>query len=199
MLLILPLARAAAEPPSPYAAPIVPILTLTIQPPILKIRSPSNDTVTAQFNGTAAVDKLPGVRCVVTLTSSTDIGWVSQISPTTMVFTADSAQPYTVAVSIPSGTPTSQGNLQVYGRAVAMGLQSTAEVKAIIEVTGAPMMNQTAANRTRTNATQPAGTFGAGLSGSLTIGAVAAMAVAVPAAAILVYRRRRQRAYVVEG
>jgi hypothetical protein len=199
MLLLLPLAQAAAEPPSPEAAPIVPVLTLTIQPPILKVRSNPNDTVVAGFNGTASVDKMAGVRCVVTLTSATDVAWVSQISPSTMVFTNEAPQNYRVDVIVPVDTPTSQGNLRVTGRAVANGLQSIAEVEAIIDVTGPVKLNLTGANRTQAGGARPAATFGGGLSGSLTIGAVAAVAVAVPAAAIIVYRRRRPRAYVLEG
>ena len=78
-----------------------PLFTLTIQPPIVKLNSELNSTVIAQFNGTATVDKLPMVRCVVTLTSSTDIGWVSEISPSTMVFTSGTPQAYAVSVIVP--------------------------------------------------------------------------------------------------
>ena len=82
-----------------------------------------------------SIDKLPVERCVVTLTSSTDIGWVSQVSPTTAVFTSTTPQSFTCTVVVPQGTANSQyGNLVVNGRAVAGGLQSMAETKGIISV-----------------------------------------------------------------
>jgi hypothetical protein len=195
LMLVLSCMQAAAAAPAPSADPIVPILTLTIQPPILKLRSEANSSAVGMFNGTASVNKMPGARCVVTLTSSTDVGWVTQVSPTTMVFTSESPQSYTVAVSVPAGTATMQGTLQVSGRAVAIGLQSTAEVKATIDVSGPVVLNLTGANRTQANATRAAAAFGGGLSGTLTVSALVAVLFAVPAVTYLVYRRRRQRSF----
>jgi hypothetical protein len=199
LMLVLSCMQVAAAAPAPSADPIVPILTLSIQPPILKLLREENSSAVGMFNGTASVNKMPGVRCVVTLTSSIDVGWVTQISPSTMVFTSESPQSYTVAVSVPPGTPSMQGNLVVNGRAVAYGLQSTAVVKAIIDVTGPAILNLTGANRTQANATRAAGAPGGGLSGTLTVSALVAVLIAVPAVAYLVYRRRRQRAYPVEA
>jgi hypothetical protein len=198
LMLLLPFIQAAGEQPAPAAGPIVPILTLTIQPPILKIRSDINSTVVAGFNGTASVDKMAGIRCVVTLTSSTDIGWVSQISPSTMVFTSETPLNYVVDVIVPAGSPTSQANLTVSGRAVANGLQSISEVKAIIDVTGPVMLNLTGANRTQAGGARAEGASGGGLSGTLTVSAIVIVLIAVPAVTYPVYRRRRRRAYLVE-
>jgi hypothetical protein len=193
-MLLIPFTQvAAAGPPIDTAAPVVPVLTLTIQPPIVKLNSEINSTVLAQFNGTATVDKLPMVRCVVTLSSSTDIGWVSEISPTTMVFTSGTPQSYAVSVIVPAGTPTLQGKLIVQGRAVAAGLQSLAEGTAIVDVKGSPLLNATAQNQTKANATRAAGAFAGGGSNILTVSAVAAILVAVPVSAYVIYRRRRQR------
>ena len=190
---------AAAGSPSQEAAPIVPVLTLTIQPPILNIRGESNSSVVGQFNGTATVDKMPGVRCVVTLSSSTDVGWATEISPNTMVFTSESPQAYTVAVSVPSGTPTSQGNLLVFGRAVAAGLQSMAEVTAMINVKGSAALNATSQNRTQANATAAARNVAGGLSSPLTVSMLAVVLVAVPVGGFAYYRRRRRLAAYAEA
>jgi uncharacterized membrane protein len=71
----------------------------------------------------------------VTLTSTTDIGWVSQVSPTTAVFTSTTPQSFTCTVVVPQGTANAQyGKLTVNGRAVAGGLQSTAVTEGIIAV-----------------------------------------------------------------
>ncbi len=198
LILLFPCMQAAVAAPAPAADPIVPVLTLTIQPPILKINSNYNSSALAGFNGTAAVDKMPGVRCVVTLTSATDIGWVSQISPSTLVFTNEAPQSYTVAVDVPAGTPTSTGNLKVNGRAVAIGLQSTAEVTAIIDVTGTVRANLTAQNRTGGNTTRAAATAGGGPDNLLMYSAVAMVLIAAPAVGIVLYRRRRSRSVLPE-
>jgi hypothetical protein len=193
LLLLLPCMQAAAAgPPPPEAAPIVPVLTLSIAPTILKVKSTSNESAVAHFEGNAAVDKPPVVRCVVTLTSSTDVGLVSQISPTTMVFTSSSSQAFTVDVSVPQGSPSMQCELLVYGRAVAAGLQSTAEVKAVIDVSGTPILNQTALNGTAVNTTKDAGRPVS--TGVMQVGYIAvAVIIALPAAVVAwrYYRRRR--------
>ncbi len=193
LMLLLPCVQVAAQAPAPAAAPIVPVLKLTIQPPMAFVNSSPEAPAIAVFNGTASVDKPPIVRCVVTLTSSTDIGWVSTISPSTMVFTSTTPQAYTVTVTVPQGTPTSQGKLMVYGRAVAAGLQSTAEATAIIDVKATTILNLTAQNRTAGNSTRESGTVGGGPSNILMYSALAAVLIAVPAGAFGLYRHRRER------
>jgi hypothetical protein len=191
--------QAAAGPPSGEAAPIVPVLSLSLSPQIMNVNSSPESPAIAQFEGIATVDKPPIVRCVVTLTSSTDVGWVSQVSPTTMVFTSTTPQSFSVVVTVPQGTPTSQGKLVVNGRAVAAGLQSMAEVTAIINVKGSPALNSTAQNRTQANVTRAAENPGGGLSASLTISLLAVVLVAVPVGGFAYYRRRRQRSYLPEA
>lgn len=193
LMLLLPCMQVAAGAPGPAADPIVPVLTLTIQPPILKIQSAPNSTAVAQFNGTATVDKMVGMRCVVTLASSTDIGWVSEISPSTMVFTSESPQPYTVAVSVPPTTPTSQGTLVINGRAVCNGLQSMATAEAKVDVTGPVIINLTATNGTQGNATGTGGTAGGGPTSIMMYSMLAVVLIAVPAGGYYYYRRRHRR------
>lgn len=193
-ILLLPLMDAAAAvTPAQPASPIVPVLTLSLTPPIQNISSSRDSSVNAQFEGTAIVDKMPIVRCVVTLTSSVDVGWVSQISPTTMVFTSTTPQSFTVVVTVPQGTPTGQGKLTVDGRAVAAGLQSIAQATAIIDVKGTAMLNLSARNQTTANATRAAGALAGGGSNILMVSMVSVVLVAVPAIAYVIYRRRRQR------
>jgi len=193
LMLLLPCMQAAAGTPSQAAAPIVPVLTLTIDPPIAKVNSSPESSVNTLFEGTASVDKLPITRCVVTLTSSTDIGWVSAVSPSTLVFTSTTPQSFTVVVTVPQGTSSMQGKLVVNGRAVSAGLQSMAEVTAIIDVIGPAILNLTAQNQTKANATRAAGAYGGGGSSILTVSLLAVILIAVPAATITFYRRRRTR------
>lgn len=193
-MLLLPCMQVpAAASPSQAAAPIVPVLALTISPTQATANSSTESSVSVRFDGTAMVDKPPIVRCVVTLNSATDVGWVSQVTPTSMVFTSTAPQSFTVTVVIPQGTPSMQGRLLVNGRAVAAGLQSLAEVSAIIDVTGPASLNLTAQNRTQANATRAAGALGGGGPGLLTISMLAVVLVAVPAGAYAFLRHRRMR------
>lgn len=89
----------------------------------------------ATFHGTVTV-QMPTLRgATVTLTSGTDIGWVSSISPATFVLDNGQIGSFTVTVVVPQGTVTSQnGNLMVNGRAVASGVQATDEDTALVTV-----------------------------------------------------------------
>lgn len=198
LMLLLPCVQVAAGAPAPAAGPIVPVLKLAIQPPIAFVNSSPEAPAITVFDGTASVDKPPVVRCVVTLTSSTDIGWITQVSPSTMVFTSTTPQAFTVTVTVPQGTPTSQGKLLVYGRAVAAGLQSSAEATAIIDVKGPTLLNLTAQNRTAGNSTRASGTVGGGPSNILMYSVLAVVLIAVPAGAFGFYRHRRQRSSYAE-
>jgi hypothetical protein len=165
--------------PADAAINPVPVLTLRLEPAMVTVNTNSSSPTIVQFNGTCTVDKMPIERATVTLTSSTDVGWVSQVSPTTMVFTATTPQAFTCTVVIPQGTPNMTGTLVVNGRAVAAGLQSTAETKALITNIGPPpyvppanwtanatVPAENAINRTN-NQTAENGTSGAGPSAGL--------------------------------
>jgi len=199
LMLLLPCMQAAAGAPSGAAAPIVPVLSLSLSPQIMNVNSSPESPAIAQFEGIATVDKPPIVRCVVTLTSSTDVGWVTQVSPTTLVFTSTTPQLFSVVVTVPQGTPTGQGKLVVDGRAVAAGLQSMAEVTAMINVKGSAALNATSQNRTQANATAAARNVAGGLSSPLTVSMLAVVLVAVPASAYVYYRRRRRLAAYAEA
>jgi hypothetical protein len=128
MLVLVPAATQAAVNP-------VPVLAVKLDSANQDARVTESAPGIVTFTGQMSIDKLPVERCVVTLTSSTDIGWVSQVSPTTAVFTSTTPQSFTCTVVVPQGTANSQyGNLVVNGRAVAGGLQSMAETKGIISV-----------------------------------------------------------------
>jgi len=120
---------------SQAAANPVPVLALRLDAASQSARVTESSPGIVTFTGQATIDKLPVERCVVTLTSSTDIGWVTQISPSTAVFTSTTPQAFSCTVVVPQGTPNSLfGNLVINGRAVAGGLQNTAETKGIINV-----------------------------------------------------------------
>jgi len=128
MLVLLPMNGQAAVNP-------VPVLALKLDAAQQDARVTESTQGVVQFTGQMSIDKLPVERCVVTLTSTTDIGWVSQISPSTAVFTSLTPQSFTCTVVVPQGTGNNnQGKLVINGRAVAGGLQSQATTEAIITV-----------------------------------------------------------------
>ena len=128
LLVLVPTGTQAAVNP-------VPVLAVKLDSASQNARVTESAPGIVTFTGQMSIDKLPVERCVVTLASSTDIGWVTTISPSTAVFTGTTPQSFTCTVVVPQGTSNSQfGNLVINGRAVAGGLQSTAETKGIIAV-----------------------------------------------------------------
>jgi len=128
MLVLVPTGSQAAVNP-------VPVLALKLDSANQNARVTESAPGIVTFTGSMSIDKLPVERCVVTMTSSTDIGWVSQVSPTTAVFTSTTPQSFTCTVVVPQGTANAQyGKLVINGRAVAGGLQSTAVTEGIIAV-----------------------------------------------------------------
>lgn len=118
MLVTVPLQSQAAINP-------VPVLTLKLDPASLSAQPTESKVGIVTFTGTATIDKFPVERLVATLSSTVDQGWVSQMSPTTMVFTSTSPQTFTVSVVVPQDSPNNvQGKLTIDGKAVGGGLQS---------------------------------------------------------------------------
>jgi len=121
--------------PADAAVNPTPVLSLKLDSANQNARVTEGAPGIVHFTGQMSIDKLPVDRCVVTLASSTDPGWSSQVSPSTAVFNSTRPQSFTCCVVVPQGTPNSQfGNLTIRGRAVADGLQSTAETRAVISV-----------------------------------------------------------------
>ncbi len=193
LLLLLPCIQAAAAPPVPAAEPIIPILVLTLSPEVQNVSVSLDTNATARFNGTATVDKLPLVRCVVTLAASTDTSWPTELNPSALVFGASGSQPFTVNVHVPGGIPSVRANLTVQGRAAANGLQSITEVTAVIDVKGAAAQNATGQNGTQANVTRAGGSSPGGPSGNLTMPILGVVLAAVSVAAYVVHRRKRNQ------
>jgi len=200
VLLILPLAGAVPNP--------VPVLAIRLDQTSQSASVNNSSPGILVFTGNCTVDKLPISRCVVTLTASTDIEALASPSPATMVFTSTTPQAFTCSVVITQGSPNSTGTLTITGTAVANGIQSTAETKALIFVYDpdpiGPPVNQTGngsaspapANSTGNVTILPVSTGGAG--GWLGIGndywmalTVVLLLVAVIAAAARARRNRR--------
>jgi hypothetical protein len=123
--------------PAPAHAAVnpVPVLAIRLDSANQNARVTESAPGIVTFTGQVSIDKLPVDRCIVTLHSSTDLGWVSQVSPTTTVFTNTTPQAFSCTVIVPQGTANSQyGNLVVSGLAVAGGLQSVANSTGIIAV-----------------------------------------------------------------
>jgi len=141
MILLLPVHLAgfatAAASCAPGLAEAAPGLELNIDITEDSVEAQVTESApgTATFHGTVTV-QMPTVRgAEVTLTSSVDIGWVSQISPSTMELTNGETATFTATVIVPQGSPASQtGTLTVNGRAVASGVQATDADTALVTV-----------------------------------------------------------------
>lgn len=121
--------------PAGAAPGVVPVFALRMDQAAQPARVTEGSSGTVQFTGQMTIDKLPVERCVVTLTSSTDTGWSSQVAPTTAVFTGTAPQRFSCTVIVPQGTPAGlTGNLTVRGRAVESGHQMHAEARAVVAV-----------------------------------------------------------------
>lgn len=101
------------------------------------------------FHGTVTV-QMPTVRgAEVTLSSSTDIGWVTTLNPTNLQLGNGEPGAFTATVVVPQGSLAAQiGNLMVTGRAVANGVQATDEDRAVITVRPYYRLTLEAARRT---------------------------------------------------
>jgi len=90
---------------------------------------------TVTFTGEVSVDKLPVQRAVVMLESSVDTGWVSQVSPSTAVFTSTTPQSFTVTAVVPARTlSTLKGMLVVKATMNSGGLTAEDTANATITV-----------------------------------------------------------------
>jgi len=110
-------------------------LTITLSEGSVEVAPTESEPGIGQIQGTVTV-QMPSLRgATITLTSSTDIGWVTQTSPSTLVLDNGQEGKFTVTVIVPQGSSASQaGTLMVNGRAVANGIQATASTTAIINV-----------------------------------------------------------------
>lgn len=110
-------------------------LTITISEDTVGAAPTESAPGTAQLRGTVTV-QMPSLRgATVTLTSSTDIGWVSMVEPDTMVLDSGQVGEFSITVVVPQGSPAALiGTVMVYGRAVASGLQTSAGDTATITV-----------------------------------------------------------------
>ncbi|MEM3042979.1 MAG: hypothetical protein QXD84_05485 [Thermoplasmata archaeon] len=198
---LLPLALFVAYILLPHAAaqgPIVPQLTLELNPVHTSVNSTSLHDTNVTFEGTAKLEKLPLVRAVVDLSSQVDMGWASEVSPSSMVFTSSGSQNFTVVVVVPSGTRETEATLRVDGRAVCLGLQDTTTVTAVIAVLGAPDLNSSLQNTTGKNGSASWGQGGSGTGAqswtSYALPGGAAAVIVASAAGLVVWRKRRFRA-----
>jgi hypothetical protein len=148
MTIILPVSQGAVNPE--------PVLSIRLDTASQNANLTANTSASVRFTGTCAVDKLPIEKVTVELTSSVDRGWVSQVSPTSMVFTSTTPQSFTCTIVVPEGTTGGTfGKLTISGTAATNLLKSTSQTEAVISVEGPAPVNQTANG---TNSTQPAGT-----------------------------------------
>jgi hypothetical protein len=134
VLAALALSPAAAGAP-PDTAPAIFSLSVHLDEPDQMARVTDSSPGIVQFTGQVVVDKLPVQRVVVTLESDVDTGWVSQTSPSTMVFTSTTPQSFTTTVVVPEKTlSTLIGKLLIRARSSGTGADSEATANGTITV-----------------------------------------------------------------
>ena len=95
----------------------MPVLSIKLDHSNQQARVTERDQATVQFDGQVTMDKIPVCRPVVTLRAMLDIGWVLRLDPSVMIFTSTTPQSFTVAVTVPQGTPGNiTGTLKILGR-----------------------------------------------------------------------------------
>ena len=179
-------------PFSEGSQPVVPTLTLTIDPPSAYTNSTPSDPVNVSFYGTATVDKLPAERAVVTLGCAVNVGWQAVVTPTEMIFTSTTPQQFNCTVTVPQGTPNMTGAVTVIGRIAANNLYSTASVSAQITVR-ANWSPESPPGNPSPDATARANAKGGPPVAAIMVSAVVLVAAVVGAGAYLAVRRRRGR------
>ena len=93
--LIAPLAEAAPNP--------VPVVTIHLEPSQQAVNATAAQ-VSAIFNGTVSVDKMPIETVKVDLVSSVENGLPSSVTPNSMTFDNTDPQSFTCTVTVPMGT-----------------------------------------------------------------------------------------------
>jgi len=159
-----------------------PILTLVLSPASMNVVS--NDTATEPlpvvFDGIATVQKGRFDRTTyrLSLSSITDLGWVSILSTTELTFADSGSQDFNCTVQIPPMSPNLTANLTVDGMLTGGGLsvQATATGRMIVEAVAG---SHSQAGR----AARPGGSDG--ISPYIVVG----VSIAIAAAASLVYYR----------
>jgi len=136
---------AACAPPDAIPAIIGVSVSLDQETQVAHVTEQSPGIVT--FTGQFSVDKLPVQRAVVTLDSRVDTGWVSNVSPSTAVFTSTTPQSLTVTVVVPQKTlSTVTGTLIVHATMNAGGQTAEDTDNATITVEQYYMLNLTSEN-----------------------------------------------------
>jgi len=134
VLAALALSPAAAGAP-PDTAPAIFSLSVHLDEPDQMARVTDSSPGIVQFTGQVVVDKLPVQRVVVTLESDVDTGWVSQTSPSTMVFTSTTPQSFTTTAVVPEKTLSALiGKLLIRARSSGTGADSEATANGTITV-----------------------------------------------------------------
>ena len=188
------------QPACQASAPLVPILTLTIDPPSQDVNSSTYAPVDVSFNGTASVQKAPIGNCLVNLTASVDIGWAAKVSPTQLIMTPSSTRQFTAYVTVPIAAPNMTGILTVTGHALGTFEDSYANVTAIINVIGVQIQNRTTSNQTAKHAASGTGAF-ASIGGStiVTVSITAVVIAAVAVGGVVIYKKRKGKGNAPEA
>ena len=112
--------------------PIVPQMTMTLEPQSASVNTTPNHQARVSFVGTVQIDKLPIERIVVSITASVDVGWAANPSPGSMVITDTAPHNFCCTVDVPQNL-SGRGVLHVEANGNGGGSTCTAEATATIE------------------------------------------------------------------
>jgi hypothetical protein len=120
--------------PNPNVLP--PVLTLRLDTTEGTASVDINSPGEVDFNGTLVVQKQPTQTIEVDLSSTTDIGWASQVNPGNLVFSGTTtAAAFTVKVAVPEASRADQpGILTIKAGSTGTGYDVVSEVNATVRV-----------------------------------------------------------------
>ena len=185
-------------------------VTVTLNPTSMNVTAAANQNQSLKFYGNITVSMLPNEQANVQITymlfeaehDLTSSGWNVSISPSTMSISDGVPHSFTSIVTVPANCPNTSADFLVSGFVQAYPHRPvTSDATALITVTGASSINQTAHNQTGTNQSvnppsQPGKPIVAGLSNSnllMISGAALVMSVAGVVTFATIKKRKTMR------
>ncbi len=100
--------------PTEAAPNPIPIVSVSLYPTQLRAEVTNEEGATVRFGGNVTVEQMDWITSTVTLTGTNSAGWAISISPDSFTFQQSGTAKFTVSVTVPAGTDsTEEGNLVV--------------------------------------------------------------------------------------
>jgi hypothetical protein len=175
-----------ACPASVTAIGPAPTLTMVLSPSHFNVVSNATEPLPMFFEGTATVQMgiLDRNTYRLSLSSITDTGWVSTVSPTELTFSDSGSQDFDCTVLIPPSSPNMTANITVDGILSGGGFSISGTTTARVIVEAAPGGHGQPPTINRTDPSDNMSTY-------VAIGVVMAVAGAASLAYLRFFRKRK--------